>query len=312
MDGPSNYSDMKVSAKEAEAKLDSHSPDQEPLSPISAPNNSRPASVLTLDPPLATDDAPAPAYGPTVQSPFDFPTADLPPYSPRNISLRPIAIPQASASPTSAFLPAYSPNLLAYGIPPESWQSFITTVSAFLSARVSTQAINHASDVAASLGSGSKRLVSETASIGRSVGKSAKRGDAAGVVRGTIGLTLGSVGRVIGTVVSLPGAAIQAATLKPKTPRQRAEAYILAANKDWFNSRGLMASLLNTRELVDALDINIETFLNTARGQKKRLADEQLRELKPWIDDLELQNNKNEKPFNLERHTLWLVLFPRR
>ena len=134
--------------------------------------------------------------GPTVSSPFNFPTQDLPPdYTPAPSSYRTIAIPQNSPGPASPFLAAYPPSLLSHGITPEAWYSFVDTISAFLSARVSKRAISNAVDVATSIGKMPQKFGQDTVnhvkSVGKNIGKNAKRGNVIGVVGGVVGGTIG-------------------------------------------------------------------------------------------------------------------------
>ncbi|KAG5913118.1 hypothetical protein E4U42_001447, partial [Claviceps africana] len=108
---------------------------------------------------------------PTLDSPFTFPTSDLPPLPPYSVdakaeaeagpgpgpsssssSEKPMAIPQLAPDSASPFLPAYPPGLLAHGITQQAWRSFLDTLSAFLTAKVSDRAVAHAGDLAKSLG----------------------------------------------------------------------------------------------------------------------------------------------------------------
>ena len=76
--------------------------------------------------------------GPTVSSPFNFPRTECPPYSAGTSSAqRPFAIPQQWPEPAAPFLSAYPAGLLNFGITAPSWHSFLDTMSAFLTARVS-------------------------------------------------------------------------------------------------------------------------------------------------------------------------------
>lgn len=167
--------------------------------------------------------------GPTITSPFNFPsTNELPP--PEYASSRPIAIPQQFPQATAPFLPAYASILLNHGVPASSWYNFIDTTSAFLTARVGKRAVSHAADIAASIGRVPKQLGKDVANhvkdTFRGIGQSAKRGPFSligGVVGGTIGLTVGTTAKLVGSTMSLPGTAI-AASASPKTPKERAEA----------------------------------------------------------------------------------------
>ncbi|KAI3342991.1 hypothetical protein F4824DRAFT_510293 [Ustulina deusta] len=176
---------------------------------------------------------------PTVDSPFNFPPASAPgpSYSSLPEVVSPsgsssssaslpvfLAIPQMAAKPTSPFLSAYNRAvLLRRGVTQETFASFLTTLSAFLTASVSERALTHAGDVGRSLGDIPRRLTRDTVAhvkeVGRRAGEHARRGNfvAAGV-----------------------GAL-------------RADAYLAVAQRDWFGGRGLTASLRNTAELLRLL-----------------------------------------------------------
>jgi hypothetical protein len=234
------------------------------------------------------------ASGPTVSSPFNFPSTDLPPYSPTASRQRTIAIPQRWPDPAAPLLSAYSPSLLNYGITAQSWCSFLDTMSAFLTATVSKRAISHAGDIAAELGRVPQRLGKEVMATakeaGRNIATNAKQlnpmGVVGGIVGGTIGLTVGTTFKAIGSVFQLPGTAIATAA-NPQTPHGRAELYATAANRDWFHSRGCHARLLTTTELVGLIGVSVEQFLSAAETRPGSAA-EQLKALRPWISDLEV------------------------
>jgi hypothetical protein len=237
--------------------------------------------------------------GPTVSSPFNFPSTDLPPYSPTALNQRPIAIPQRWPDPAAPFVSAYSASLLNYGVPAQSLRSFLDTMSAFLTARVSKRAISHAGDIAAELGRVPQQLgkdvMAQAKEAGRNIATSAKQfspvGVLGGIIGGTVGLTLGTTFRVIGSVFQLPGTAIAAAA-NPQTPGGRAELYAAAANRDWFHPKGLHAQLLNTVELTGLIGVSVEQFLDAANTQPGS-AVEKLRALRKWIDDLEVQDSED-------------------
>jgi hypothetical protein len=239
------------------------------------------------------------ALGPTVSSPFNFPSTDLPPYSPTVLDQRPIAIPQRWPNPAAPFLSAYPTSLLNYGITAESFSAFLDTMSAFLTARVSKRAISHAGDIATELGRVPQRLgkdvMAQAKSTGKNIATNAKQlnpgGLVSGIIGGAIGLTVGTTFRVIGSVLQLPGTAIATAA-NPQTPRGRAELYAAAANRDWFHPRGLDARLLNTVELTGLIGVPVEQFLNAAETQSES-AKEKLGALRKWIDDLEVQNSED-------------------
>lgn len=265
------------------------------------------------------------AQGPTVAEPFLFPPHELPSYSNVNAIHRPLAIPQVTASAAAPFLQAYPTALLGFGIPSESWNSFVETVSAFLSAKVSQQAVHHAADIASNIGDFHKQYALRTKEGFKNIGKSAKRFNPAGVIGGTIGLTMGSVGHVVGTVFQAAGSL----TRKPQTPRERAAVYVATANKDWFNSRGLHAVLMNTSELAKLCEIDAREILSAVHSCGSASPEAQLAALRDVIGEvkvgegplpaLSLQNSgessrkaAGKRPMAQELHlggnTLWLVL----
>ena len=275
-----------------------------------------------------TDDGALPVYqatvqGPTVDSPFDFPSDEPPPpftaaspsasASASTKSQRPIAIPQISPDKTAQFLDAYSQRLLQYGIPPESWRAFLSTMSAFLAAKVSEQAIAHAADVGRHVSIIPKRFGKETArhakEVGQNIRDSAKSGNyvgaAMGAVSGAIFLPVGAAFRAVGATISLPFTALQAVAQKPQTPRERAIAYAAAANEKWLGARGLKAGLVDTAELARMLDIPVSRLLDLASLAKDRGATGVIDALKEYIDELETFEGSS---LSLGTNTLWLVV----
>ena len=239
--------------------------------------------------------------GPTISSPFNFPsTNELPP--PEYTSSRPIAIPQLLPQATAPFLPAYAPALLNHGIPASSWYNFVDTTSAFLTAKVGKRAVSHAGDIAASIGRVPKKLGKDVANhvkeTFQGIGKAAKAGNPfgviGGVVGGTIGLTVGTAAKLVGSTMSLPGTAI-AASASPKTPKERAEAYAIAANKDWFHKRALHAELLNTVELALLLHVSPQQILDAANTQSASVED-QMDALRDLIEGIELRKTSPKSP----------------
>ncbi|EME82125.1 uncharacterized protein MYCFIDRAFT_77585 [Pseudocercospora fijiensis CIRAD86] len=166
--------------------------------------------------------------GPTASAPFNFPNAELPTYTlaAANAINKPLAIPQVSPGPSAPLLAAYPTNLINYGIPPDSWYSFLNTTSAFLSANVSKQALHHAADVGHAMGDFQKQYANHVKKSVKAMGKSAKSFNPFGVFGGFVGLTVGAASHVVGSVMSAPFSAMK----KPQTPRQRALAYLATAN----------------------------------------------------------------------------------
>ncbi|KAM0217018.1 hypothetical protein ACHAQD_007507 [Fusarium lateritium] len=233
---------------------------------------------------------PAPAYQeassstsseklPSAENPFNFPAeSSLPTYSEASTSQRtPIAIPQESPTPTSPFLKAYAPALLGNGITKEAWAAFLDTISAFMTAKVGERAINHAGDIAKSVGqqpvSYVKHVGDHAKQVGKNIAANAKKGNifgaAFGVIGGAISIPVGAALGAVGTVVGLPGRTIAAAVRKPKTPAERAVAYVTVANRDWFNKRGLHASLVNTEQLSEVVGVSVKALLEaSSEGDK--------------------------------------------
>ncbi|KAK8113770.1 uncharacterized protein PG998_001738 [Apiospora kogelbergensis] len=257
--------------------------------------------------------------GPTPSDPFNFPTADdLPPsYSPPTPgSQRPIAIPQSSPDVAAPFLQAYPPSLLSYGIPNDTWASFVKTINAFLTAKVGDQAIQHAADMGRKLSDLPKRYGKETAThakeIGRGVSDSAKKGNyvAAGVgaIGGSIALPVGAALRLIGTAAALPFAVLGSISSKPKTPRERAMAYVAAANGKWFYARGLDARLLDSEELAKAVGLTVGRMADLSKEHRKGGAQAQMAALGEWIADVEVGAAESTLTLDWGKKTLWLVI----
>ncbi|KAL6910912.1 hypothetical protein GGI43DRAFT_28700 [Trichoderma evansii] len=283
------------------------------------------ASASTLQAPTGS------ALVPTVTSPFNFPkyskdgsAADAGPPVYDNIgasssstaaSRPPIAFPQVSPDPDSPFLPAYAPILLSYGITEQTWRSFLATISAFLTAKVSDRALSHATDMAAHLGENPKNLgknvIAQAKSIGKNVSRDAKRGNiigaAMGIIGGSISLPISTAMGIVGTAVSLPGSAIGAVTKKPRTPLERAATYAAVANEEWLHMRGLHAILFDSAGLAHLLGQPLDSLLSRAWETKAIEADRQMNALEPLIAGLEINEGT---PLKLKTQTLWLVLIP--
>jgi hypothetical protein len=266
-----------------------------------------------------------PTEGPTADSPFDFPSDEPPPaFAPTTSSgsastsagpqlLRPIVIPQITPDKTELFLDAYAQPLLQYGITPESWRAFLNTMSAFLAAKVSEQAVSHAADIGRHVTDVPKRFGQHTVGhakhIGHDIRDSAKSGNyvgaAMGVVHGTIMLPVTTALRAVGATLSLPMTAINAATKKPLTPRERAAAYAAAANEKWLGMRGLQAQLVDTAELARTVGLPMTRLLDLARTGRDRSATGQIEALKEYICELETFEGSS---LDLGANTLWLLI----
>lgn len=278
-------------------------------------NNATPAFSNT--PAVAEKDQTA---VPTVDNPFVFPTTDLPPYAEAAVSKKPIAIPQTSPSPTAPFLDAYSRDLLAYGVTEQSFSAFLSTLSAFTSAKVSQKALQHASDVAVSMSNYQKEYATRVKRSVKNIGNSAKHLNPFGVIGGTLGFIVGAATHVVSSILSTPARMLQ----KPQTPRQRALTYLAAANKDWFLQRGLHASLVDTKELAIGLDTSIDSIVQAAGRASSDSPNLILSSLEKWLAPIRAQETtldtsvpesskagaeKLWRPqLQLGSQTLWLVL----
>src|SRR5690606_30000920 len=155
--------------------------------------------------------------------------------------------------------------LLRHGIVEQTFLSFLETLSAFLAAKVSGRTAAHAADVAASVGEGpkshAKHVYGHTKDVLRDIGRNAKKGNVFGAVGGIIGGAVGvPVSAALGPVgagVPLPGRTLGAVSKKPLTQRQRAEAYVAVANKDWFWKRGLEAALGDSGDVAGLLGVGV-------------------------------------------------------
>ncbi|KAI1392674.1 uncharacterized protein F4822DRAFT_137519 [Hypoxylon trugodes] len=259
----------------------------------------------------------APMQGPSLASPFNFPSdSNLPSYtaSPTTTEQqRPIAIPQLKPDFTSPFLDAYTQILLRHGVTEDTWVAFLRTLSGFLAATVSEKAISHAAEIGQHIGDVPKRFGKETLAhikhTGHNISDSAKKGNYIGaatrVVGGAIALPVATAIRAAGAVVSLPFAAIGAVTKDPKTPRERAVAYAAAANVKWLHSRGLEAHLLDTAELGHNLGLPLNELLQLGRANKDADAAGKLALLGTHIAELKVRMAAN---LEIGANTLWLVV----
>ena len=282
-----------------------------------APSSSADAKTRTAHP--AAPSGP----GPTVESPFNFPSGPAPSYagiaagagagpsSPSAVPGRPIALPQERPNPAAGFLTAYAPVLLSHGIPPDTWHSFVATLSAFLTAKVSDRALAHAADMARELGRGPKSFGKGTAdhvkAVGQDLKQNAKQGNifgvATGVIGGIISIPVGTAVRAVGAIVNTPGHAVAAAAKKPQTPRERAVAYLVTANRKWFAPRGLVAQLLDTRELAGLLRTQPSAVLEMANAGKDAAA--KMQAMAGLLAQLDVPASAS---LEVSEATLWLVL----
>jgi hypothetical protein len=231
---------------------------------------------------------------PTPESPFNFPLDGKPSNSSIPEPNLHLAIPQTSGTPTSRFIPAYPPALLAYGIPESTWLSFLSTISAFLAASTSQRALAHAADIAASSASVPRQfgsdLVSNTTRTGKDIARHAKHFNPIGVVGEAVGLIVGSAfhlaGTAVGSVFHLP----VALATKPQKPRERVEAYLAAANETWLHARRLDVRLLGMSELAVKMNVPEQRILEVAQAAKLggAGAEQQIAALRPWVGEMVL------------------------
>ncbi|KAJ6788513.1 hypothetical protein PWT90_01627 [Aphanocladium album] len=284
----------------------------------------------------------AAASMPTVEDPFNFPTDEaLPAYSATDssvpptfsdgagpssaaaapppagtagrASLKPIAIPQVVPDASSPFLTAYPPCLLSRGITEQSWNSFLDTVSAFLTAKVGAKAVSHAGDMAKDFAEDTTNLGKNIAKhgkhLGKDIAKHAKRGNIFGVaatlISGVVTLPVMTALGAVGTIARLPGAAVGAVKKKPKTPAERVNAYNVVANEKWFHQRGLHVQLVDTPGLAHVLELPTTQLLAVARSGKEGSALGMLQALDLHIESLKIPA---EPTLGLSEKSLWLVL----
>ncbi|KAL3956755.1 hypothetical protein ACCO45_009601 [Purpureocillium lilacinum] len=274
-----------------------------------APVPADPAPAYQEIAPPALSPAPSGNGVPTVANPFSFPSnAELPPPPPYRS-------PQAVPDPASPFVAAYAPILLSHGVTEGTWRSFLETMSAFLTAKVSDRAISHAGDMAKHMSEAPKSFGKGVATHVRSVGKdiagNAKRGNiigaAFGAIGGLISIPVATALSAAGTAISLPGSAIGAITKRPQTPFERATAYAMVANKKWLHARGLQAQLVETTGLAQYLNVSLDALLGMARAAKRDDAESQLKALEGHIAALDV---RADAALSLAPNTLWLVLVP--
>ncbi|KAI0818081.1 hypothetical protein GGR55DRAFT_56398 [Xylaria sp. FL0064] len=270
-----------------------------------------------------------------------FPTSSSYPSTSTPIVL---AIPQVAAKSTSPFPAAYNRAiLLRRGVTEEAFTSFLSTLSAFLTASVSERALDHALDVGKSLNAVPKRFSKETLAHAKEVGRRAEQrirkgnliGAGVSVIAGAVTLPIVGAIHAVGAAVSLPAAVGGGLAKKPLSPRQRADAYVAVAQRDWFGERGLTASLCTTGELLGVLrDVQGRGYGSQGQGSGsglgldneneaavRKLVDlahrtweggpaGQLRALQTefGLAPLEINTDEKVKFLDIGAGTLWLVL----
>ncbi|KZZ88762.1 hypothetical protein AAL_07963 [Moelleriella libera RCEF 2490] len=258
---------------------------------------------------------------PTVDSPFNFPVTDepLPAYEAEigssSSAPRPVAIPQLAPDATAPFLLAYPPSLLANGITELTWRSFLETMSAFLTAKVSERAIAHAGDVARSMSEAprnyGRRLADHTRLAGKQIAREAQRFNIIGVVAGAVdavvSIPLHATFGALHTIMEIPASAVAASSKMPKTPLERAATYATVASKDWLNTRGLQAVLLDSEQLAQTVSVTPDRLLEMASSGKSGNAVVTMSSLESLIKPLKVSE---DEVVMIKKSTLWLVLIP--
>ncbi|KEY70160.1 hypothetical protein S7711_03386 [Stachybotrys chartarum IBT 7711] len=260
---------------------------------------------------------------PTIDSPFDFGPVRSSSFSVEEVSdddepakPLPIAIPQTQPLATAAFVKGFPRSLRNYDIRRSAWLSFVDTVSGFLDASVSQQAINHAMDVATHISKRPQKLATNvatrTAAIGQEIGSSAKQGNlfgvAAGVIKGTVSIPLNVVMSTTTAVLGLPISTAVAVSKKPPTPRERATSYLAVANQEWLMPRRLYAGIVDTKELGDLLEVPVSTLPvveEAGDDDGEKTEEKQFSILQGHVQELKI---KDGPPAQIGDETLWLVV----
>ncbi|KAI2635538.1 hypothetical protein GGS21DRAFT_87459 [Xylaria nigripes] len=338
---PSYNEALQARAHELEAGTDSKHPGNEPQDATRAPPTvDSPFSFPSVNT-ASSSTAPGPGETHYFELPGDISSPGSSSRTPTSIPSI-LAIPQVTSQPTSPFLLAYNTSfLLPRGIPNEAFTSFLTTLSAFLSANISDRALAHAAEVGRSLNSIPKKFSRDTVAhvkgVGRSIGESAKRGKiiSAGLsaLAGTVSIPVSAAFRVVdATLHQLPATLSDGLSKKPLSPRERAEAYVAVAQKDWFLVRGLSATLCDTAELVQLLkssrhrgsgavnsssrsnsanEATVESLVNLTHRMRAKGAEGQLCGLQEFgLALLEVANGQPIElgPLDIGAKTLWLVM----
>ncbi|KAI1368622.1 hypothetical protein F5Y08DRAFT_248358 [Xylaria arbuscula] len=321
---------------------------QEILESASATTSSKRPDLGTQDDAAAAAAATTGTTRPTVDSPFDFPSySELPEVisssstagggdagnsngGSSSSSAPPVilAIPQIAPKPTSVFPSVYNRSvLLRRGIPQETFTSFLTTLSAFLTATVSERALKHAADVGRSLNNLPKKFSEDTVAhvkgVGKHIEQQARKGKyvaaGIGVLAGTVSIPLATAFRVVGATFQIPGAVGSSISKKPLTPRERADAYLVVANSKWFGVRGLTATLCDTLQLFWLLEgagtdfglphPPVGKLVDRVRQASKGGPEAQFQALETefGITSLEIVGDQ-VAPLDIGASTLWLVL----
>lgn len=318
--GSAEEAAKEAAAKPADDELPPYSEAGGEPSPSAAISPSTTAAHSYPQPPPPPGESSA-ATGPTVDSPFNFPAVDeeLPLYAPTSASSsnfaaqRPIAIPQTRPLHNAPLLQAYPPILLRYGITQATWDNFLETVSAFLTANVSDRALAHAGEMGKKISTPATELwkdtVADVRETGKSINKYARNGDyidaTFGVVEGAISIPLNAAIGTIGAVFDTPFAALGAVLKKPQKARARAAAYLQVVNKDWLWNRGLEARVVDTSELSEQIGTSVPGLVSMAKGEKRGSVEGLLRAMEDYVEKLEV---KEDARLDIGSDNLWLVI----
>jgi hypothetical protein len=261
--------------------------------------------------------------GPTIDAPFEFVEVEAPGFVISECSddepeqPRPIGIPQTEPQATSLFVDGYPQSLRKYGIGEETWASFVDTVSAFLEASVSENAVKHAVDMATRIGKRPAKLASNvftrTRSIGQEIGQSAKQGHlfgvATGIIKGAVSIPLNLTMSTATAVLGLPISTAIALTRRPPTARERAAAYLAVANEQWLVPQKLFATIADTEELGQWLGVPISSLPIVEETDDNGIRTEEIQYsiLQSHVETLE---SKKRTLRDIGIGTLWLVVAP--
>jgi hypothetical protein len=165
--------------------------------------------------------------------------------------------------------------------------------------------------------------------VGRHIGSSARKGHflAAGVgaLAGTVTIPVAAALRLAGA----PAAAVGGLAKKPLSPRERADAYVTVAQKDWFGARGLTVQLVDTAELLllhaqrrgvgcgssgggdDGNEVAVKDLVDLVHRIRERGPDAQLEALQREFGFAPLEvidEQAKAKPLDIGAKTLWLAI----
>ncbi|KAI0460182.1 hypothetical protein F5B21DRAFT_135100 [Xylaria acuta] len=186
----------------------------------------------------------------------------------------------------------------------------------------------------------SKDTLAHVKGVGKHIGESAKKGNflsaGIGAIGGAVTIPVAAALRIVdATVHQLPAAVGGGLSRKPLSPRERADAYVAVAQKDWFGARGLTARLCNTAELLLLLpppppknaqyrgsgsgsgsasgnEAAAKDLVNLVHRTWERGPEGQLQALQTEFGFAPLEitggHPNNDQPLDIGISTLWLVL----